>query len=240
MELKLKAILAEDAKKALVSKRVPAFGKYSRETTEYCIGLTRVTINQGVVYSEVPSFGEISGEIAPYVVGYTIETSIDVRIVGNRELGKYTLPNCKETICSITPYIGVVHTAIFHGKDRDKVVQLFELIRDDKIEPTEQIGGDKDRKSRKQLESELTATSEELGRKILELAGVRRQLEQVSGSRDEYIRRDKHMAQKIGAVTMLARGLADWRFNPFYTKDGVSKRILEIVLALAPPEEQKK
>lgn len=165
MELELKAVLNEEAKSKLKEERIPSFygGKPTGHDTEYYIGRTRVTIRQGVIHSEVPILWPVSEEIKPYITGFLAEASLDQVASGiTRDKGKYALPGdekkeTKETIGIVEsePYSNKRVKIICYGPDREKVLELYNLIRAGYIRPYEVMDLPQAGKSCKQLEEEV-------------------------------------------------------------------------------------
>jgi hypothetical protein len=163
MELELKAVLNEEAKTKLTEKREPSFygGKPTGHNTEYYIGRTRVMIRQGVVHSEVPVLGPMSEEIKPYIAGFFAEGTIHEDILGiTRDKGKYALPGeedreDRQTTGTVEFLMRGTSKVICYGSDREKVLDLYNLIRTGKVRPYEEADVPQGGMSRKEIELEL-------------------------------------------------------------------------------------
>jgi hypothetical protein len=251
MELELKAVLSEKAKTKLTEKREPSFygGKPTGHNTEYYIGRTRVMIRQGVVHSEVPVLGPMSDEIKPYIVGFFAEGTMHEDILGvTREKGKYALPGEEEnedrqTTGTVEFFMRGTSKIICYGSDREKVLDLYNLIRTGKVRPYEEADVPQGGKSRKQLEQELRflqdhETSLEAENEILEshlnrareseehfktaLRKVEEELLQVRGEFDRA--RDKNVQ-----LRRLARNMENESSLPLVFRRTVVKQIDEVL-----------
>ena len=172
MELKLNAILKEEAKKSIIEKTRHCYygGKPTGTETDLYIGQTRVTIRQGVVQSEIPAEGPISKEIEDFVVGVRAEFMMYEDFLGiTRDRGKYALPDDTETTGTVELYSKGSVQVICYGPTREKTLALFELIRGGKIRPHDEFDGPQSGKSRAQLEAELTSTQQQLGEALVEV-----------------------------------------------------------------------
>lgn len=217
MELELRAILNEEAKTKLTEKREPSFygGKPIGHNTEYYIGRTRVTIRQGVIHSEVPVLGPMSEEIKPYVAGFFAEAMMHEDILGvTRDKGKYALPDeeekeAKQTTGTVEFYMKGTSKIICYGPDRERVLELYNLIRAGKIRPYEEVDMPQGGKSRAELEREVhflhnhntgleaerKIAEEELSQAKLALKEGQELVDRISGERDE-AKRDLEQAQQ--------------------------------------------
>lgn len=141
MDMKLNAILKEEAKSKITEvKRATFYGKTQTETRiDLYIGRTQVTVRQGVVQSELPIEGPISEEITDFIVAVRAEVMIHEDILGiTRAKGKYTLPDDTETTGTVELYMkGTVNISCY-GPTREKTLELYELIRNGNIRPSDE------------------------------------------------------------------------------------------------------
>jgi len=90
MELTLKAVLKDEAKKSIKEKRITWSGGKCYEDA-YFIGHTRVQVNQGIAYAVVNRPEPIPKEIEEFIIAFKVEGTLDHRIIGKRLRGKYAL-----------------------------------------------------------------------------------------------------------------------------------------------------
>ncbi len=141
MDIKLNAILSEDAKSKIteVNQQVFHGAKFVKTEIELYIGRTRVTVRQGVVHSELPMDGPISEETSELIVGVRLDVRIDTNVVSViRAKGKYTLQDDDKTTGTVEADQGAHIKISCYGPTREKVLELYELIRGGKIRPSDE------------------------------------------------------------------------------------------------------
>jgi hypothetical protein len=230
MELKLNAILKEEAKKSITeAKRATYYGgKPTGTETDLYIGKTRVVIRKGVVQSEIPMDGPISEEIAYFIVGVRGEFTMHEGLLGiTRAKGKYTLPEDAETTGTVEFYMNGVNSISCYGPTRENTLALCELIRNGNIRPNdewdkEQITGGPDEltKVREQRDRVLNL----LNSTTAELAQVTREVEELR-SVLETARTERNLAQdRVMQVRKLSARL-DEETWPWCSKSAVATMI---------------
>ena len=154
---------------------------------------------------------------------------MDERLLGGkRTRGKYTLPEeekseIKETICVVDFWVDVVHQVSFYGQDRDKIIKLFELVRDGKIRPYEEFGGPQLGKSRQELENDLVALRRTLTATELALSKAWAELEQLKKKESSLITETRELyeglciaSKKNHAIQQLAKTIGFSNHRYFY------------------------
>jgi len=214
MELKLNAILKEEAKSKITEVKRSTFygGKQTGTETDLYIGKTRVTIRQGVVQSEIPTEGPISEEITGFIVGVRAEFTMCEDILGvTRAKGKYAHPDDPETTGTVEFCVRGTNSISCYGPTREKTLELFELIRDGNIRPSNewdkaQIAGGK---SREQLEVELTFNQEQLGKVWQENNRLHKTCNQLVAERDSAVAEMEHLRDELVSVRKQANGACE-------------------------------
>lgn len=238
MELKLNAILKEEAKSKIIEVKRSTFhgGKPAGTETDLYIGRTRVTVRQGVVQSEIPMEGPISEEIKGFIVGVRAEVMIHEDLLGiTRAKGKYALPDDDDnddfkTTGVVEFYMKGTINVSCYGPTREKTLALHELIRDGNIRPSNEW----DRVQIVDGPDRLQQTLELLRSATAEKARLTRELEKTQGcfehAWEELLQRRQEVKDfsilkaRIQAVYELAVRLND-RLWPFCTKGHVSDQI---------------
>lgn len=230
MELKLNAILKEEAKSKIVENKRSTFygGKPTGIETDLYIGKTRVIIRQGIVQSEIPTEGPISEEITGFIVGVRAEFTMYEDVLGaTRAHGKYVHPDDPGTTGIIEMYSKGTDKISCYGPTREKTLALFELIREGDIRPINewdkaQITGGPDRLEQT-LELLRLATAEQarLTREVEELRSAGR----AAGSKISEVRAERDLAQhRVKSVQKLVEKL-DGEKWPWCSKSAVANMI---------------
>jgi hypothetical protein len=162
MDIKLRAILSESARTLVRVERGGQGGNYTFPK----LGLTAVSIDQGQISSMIPwmihgAEAVISGDIAEFV------SSFELIAYGLNEgdIGHYVLRNRSRQILAeakVEEWASTKREFYIHGKRREDVVKLFEMIRNGETAP-ESDGGRRGliRGLRQALES-VTQTAKDL------------------------------------------------------------------------------
>ena len=218
-------ILGEETKTMITETHHQSYycGKPCGTTTEYYIGKTRVVIKQGSVQSELPEFGHISREIAFYAIGFVLTDKIDD---ASRALGTYHLPGEEtepKTYAIVDKGFSVSknsYEVTCYGIKREKVQELYRLIRAGKIRPTDEWDGEQAPGGAEELEAsrqQVLQLSTELLEKSVDFDIQKRMWASVTHA--------CQIAQsKINAVYQLAARLDQEKWS-FCSKRAVAGRI---------------
>jgi hypothetical protein len=228
MDMKLNAILKEEAKSKITEVRRPTFlgTKPTGTQTDLYIGKTQVTVRQGVVQSELQVDGPISKEIEDLIVGVRVEVILNESVLGIvRARGKYNLPGDALTTGTVELYITGIVDIRCYGPTRENALALYELIRSGKICPSDawdksQIIGGPDHL--KQLEDELKETKARLEGAMLHITGLNAEADLSEKTLRQF---QQDFDEKNIRLRQLARALENTSLLPWVSRTGVAAQI---------------
>lgn len=231
MELKLNAILREEAKSKITEVKRSTFygGKPTGEETDLYIGKTRVTIRQGVVQSELPIDGPISKEIENLIVGVRAEFTMHEDILGvTRAKGKYAHPDDTETTGTVEFFMRGTTNISCYGPTREKTLALYEMIRDGSIRPVNewdraQTAGGPD--YLKKIEAELEETKARLEGAMLHITGLKADLNLSEETFRAHARSFNNACEKNVRLRQVVRNIENTPLLPWVSRSRVAKQI---------------